>query len=174
MKSRWVKPMLALLIPGLGLALAAIAGAVAAVPLDNHILGVGVVGGTCQALGAPLASGCISNSGGDAIGKHIGNGSYTLSVTTGLGSLANSDTGMCFAANGTGKITAANGDVFNFNTVGTLCEEGLPSSPYHYNGTYRITGGTGRFDDAVGGGSVTSALVRGGPAHLAIDGTINY
>lgn len=177
MTSRCVKLMLALLLVlGAGLAFAVTPAATAPLVLDWDVIGTGgasSTGGTCG-LASALFSGCTSNSGGDALGKHVGNSTYTLSVTTGPIAIANSSGGNCFTANGTGDVTAANGDVVLFKTVGWLCEEGIPGSPYHYNGTYRITGGTGRFLGAVGGGNLGSTFVRGTVNFLKIDGTINF
>ena len=110
----------------------------------------------------------------------IGDGSYSLSVEAGLSSLTNTtavtNPGLCFAASGTGTVTAANGDVINFNTVGLLCEEAARGSALQYNGTYRITGGTGRFADAVGGGNLAATFERttGGVAFIKIDGVLNF
>ena len=66
--------------------------------------------------------------------------------------------GRCFAASDTGTVTPANGDIISFNTVGLLCEEAEPGSALQYNGTYRITGGQGRFASVVGGGNLEAAL----------------
>ena len=66
--------------------------------------------------------------------------------------------GHCLAASGTGTVTPASGDVIFFNTVGLLCEEAEPGSALQYNGTYRITGGQGRFASVVGGGNLEAAL----------------
>lgn len=173
MKSRWMKMPLALLALGAGLALAAGPASAAAVMLDWRVLGSGAVGGTCAA-SPVLVSGCTANSGGSAVGTHVGNSTWTLSVTTGPVAVANSSGGNCFTADGTGDVTAANGDMVFYNTVGWLCEEAAAGSPYHYNGTYRITGGTGRFSAAVGGGDVAATNVRGGTSYIKIDGNINY
>jgi hypothetical protein len=149
--------------------------------LDWEVRGSGTVDGSCAI--SALFSGCTATSGGSAIGTHVGNSTWTLSVTAGAVPIANSSGGNCFIANGTGSVTAANGNVISYNTVGTLCEEAAAGSPYHYNGTYRITGGTGRFSSAVGGGNVASTNARAGspvsassadPSYIHIDGTINY
>ena len=59
--------------------------------------------------------------------------------------------------------------------MGLLCEEGGSGSALQYNGTYRITGGTGRFASAVGGGSLTATFTRDtGVAFIKIDGVINF
>ena len=183
MKSLCVKSMLALVVVGLSLALPTGLASAAAVMLDWEVRGSGTVGGTCAI--SVLFAGCTASSGGSAVGTHVGNSTWTLSVTTGPLPLANSSGGNCFVANGMGDVTAANGDVISYNTVGTLCEEAAAGSPYHYNGTFRITGGTGRFSSAVGagnvvttnpggGGGVAPAIVSSGSTFIHIDGTINY
>ncbi len=173
MRSRWGKLTLALLVLGAGLAFAAGLVSAAAVMLDWEVRGSGTVSGICST--SPfLTSGCTANSGGSAIGTHVGNSTWTLNVTTGAVPVANSSGGNCFVANGTGDVTAANGDVVSYKTVGWLCEEAAAGSPYHYNGTYRITGGTGRFVAAVGAGNVASSNVRADTSYIHIDGVINY
>ena len=174
MRSTSVNPILTLLIVlGAGLAFAAGVASAASVMLDWRVLGSGGVGGSC-ALSPVLVSSCTADSGGSAVGTHVGNSTWTLSLTTGSLIGSNFSGGNCFVANGTGDVTAANGDVIGYRTVGTLCEETGAGSPYHYNATYRITGGSGRFSSAVGGGNVASTNVRGGASYIKIDGTINY
>lgn len=83
--------------------------------------------------------------------------------------------GVCVPASAVGWLTAASGDVINFSNVGTVCEEAVPGSPYHFNGTYRITGGTGQFAAAVGGGSLTSTFTRdGATVFFHLNGAIKY
>src|SRR3989442_14890107 len=109
-------------------------------------------------------------------GGHATNLAAQSSATT-------SSRGKCLPANGVNGITtpnavsAANGDLINFNTVGWLCEEGGPGSSYHYNGTYRITSGTGRFSNVVGGGNLAATFEKGAVTdntYIKIDGTINF
>ena len=174
-----------------GASLALLGSAVEANPfvLDWRVIGFGAVTGSCE---SAFAQNCTSISTGTVQGTHIGSGTYNLTLTAGsdgsapLGSNAtNPSGGRCLPANGTSGtslaasnlITAANGDVIQFNTVGWLCEEGGQESPYHYNGTYRIVSGTGRFSTAVGGGSLTATFEKGGLTNatfLKFDGTINF
>lgn len=184
MKSRYVKQTLArLLVLGVSFVAAVGLAAAAVHVLDWRVLGSGNVGGSCKAL---LVADCMLTSSGSSsespavLGTHIGDGSYSLSVEAGTPSLTNTTAGttpgFCFAASGTGTVTAANGDVINFNTVGLLCEEAARGSALQYNGTYRITGGTGRFADTVGGGSLAATFERTatGVAFIKIDGVINF
>ena len=90
---------------------------------------------------------------------------------------AQSTAGTCFPANSTGQIVvAATGDLINFKTVGWICEEFLPGSPYHFNGTYRIDSGTGQFAAASGGGSLTATFEKEfqGRTFLKLDGAIAF
>jgi len=183
------KKMLALSIAvGAGLALlGTVAMATNPFVLDWRVLGFGTVTGTCE---TSFGSGCTSISTGSAQGTHIGAGGYTLTLTAGSDNggptdpsnhAANPSGGKCLPANGinglTNNIAAADGSTINFNTVGWLCEEGASGSDYHYNGTYRITGGTGRFSGAVGGGSLVATFEKGGlpnNTYMKVDGTINF
>ena len=167
----------------IGASIALLGTAVVANPfvLDWRVIGFGTVTGTCE---LSFGAGCTSTSTGAAQGTHIGSGTYNLSLTTGTdtGSPGNSSGGKCFPADGLSNgvvnaITAADGSAINFNTVGWLCEEGSQGSPYHYNGTYRVASGTGRFSTVTGGGSLTATFEKGGltnNTYLKVDGTINF
>jgi len=177
MTSRWMNLMLALL--ALAVALVFAAGPASAWAFsDFQVNGAGTAGGTCQAAMTPIASGCVSNSGGDVIGGVLptGAGTYTLSLTAGTAIATNSESGTCLPANSTGQIVAGDGSVINFKTVGWICEESFASSNYHYNGTYRIDSGTGQFATAAGGGSLAATFVKGldGPTFMKMNGTISY
>ena len=59
--------------------------------------------------------------------------------------------------------------------AGAVCEEGAPGSAYLYHGTYRVTGGTGLFATATGGGSLIGTFTRDTTAALVyFRGTISY
>jgi len=186
MKSYQVKPRLAvqvalLVILGVGLVVAVGPAAASIHVLDWQVIGSGDVGGSCP---GGLVADCTLTSNGSAepvtaLGTHTGNSSYFLSVEAGSASADNttavSNPGLCFAASGTGTVTPANGDVISFNTVGLLCEEGERGSALQYNGTYRITGGEGRFASVVGGGNLAATFTRDtGVAFIKIDGVINF
>ena len=176
----------------IGAALALLGTTASANPfvLDWRVIGFGQDSGSCET--GTFMSGCTSITAGSAQGTHIGSGAYSLTVTTGNDKAGggtdnhatNASGGKCLPANnntGSGMITAADGSTINFNTVGWLCEEGGPGSSYHYNGTYRITGGTGRFSGAVGGGSLTYTVEKSGllsptngNSYMKVDGTINF
>jgi hypothetical protein len=132
------------------------------------------------------------SSSGPAQPQHIGNATYVLTLTNpeqfiddsdgidndeGGDGDDNGDDGDCAIVTGSeldsppgNGIVASDGSTISWNTVGLLCNEGDDDTPAHYNGTYRITGGTGRFVGVLGGGSLTATF---GPTHfIKIDGTI--
>jgi hypothetical protein len=180
------KKMLARLFAiGAGLALLSAVAMANPFVLDWRVIGFGADAGTCAS--GSFGSGCTSVTTGNVQGTHIGSGAYSLTITTGndnagggTNNATNASGGKCLPANNNtlaGTVTAADGSTINFNTVGWLCEEGSSGSPDHYNGTYRITGGTGRFSGAMGGGSLVytvdkQSLAR--PTYMKIDGTINF
>jgi len=163
MTSRSAKPILALLLVlalGLGFAARTIAAPAAGLNWEVHGTGSG---------GVSLLTG--GGSSGPAMSQYIGNGMYSVTLNPpvffsnngGLG-------GVCDVVTGFGSVTAANGDTISFATVGMLCNESDATSPLHYNGTYRITAGSGRFAGVAGGGSLT--VTFGSTNFMKIDGTI--
>ena len=163
------------------LALALVAPPVSAQLSYFQAMGSGTVETNCL---VTLESGCTATSSGEATGTVINNGSFVLRLDTGsptllngypAGPLAGSQQGICLPASSVGWLTGANGDTINFNHVGLVCEEAALGSPYLYTGTYRISGGTGAFAGALGGGSLTSTFTRAGAtAFLHLHGTIRY
>ena len=154
--------------------------------LDWRFIGTGTVDptSTCHTV---FDSGCTAKSTGTGLGQHIGSGTYNLTLAAGnTAKPQNPNGGKCLASNGlstaglTNYIQAANGDFVYLNTVGVLCEEGSSGSSYHYNATYRIVGGTGRFSNVVGGGNLTATFEKGGTlgvvnaVYMKVDGTINF
>jgi hypothetical protein len=172
--------MLALLVLGLGLVFVAGPAYADDKVLDFDVQADGVAGGSCQSNGSLLLP-CTSNSGsdttGEAIGKHIGHGAWTLSVSTNTTTfLPNGPSGgRCWTSSGTGQLAAANGDIINFNTVGLLCEEVGSGSSYQYNGSFRIVPGTGRFSAAQGGGAIDASFNRpASTSFMKMDGAWNF
>lgn len=179
------------LISVLGLTLAA-APASAGHVLDIRALGSGSATGTC--ITGVLAPTCTVESSGQIMATYLGHGpaqpdhgTFTLELTAGTSSDVNSEAGKCLVAHRAGQfftrqfvvLFAANGDTIELNTVGTLCEENESGTSLHYNGTYRIVGGSGRFEGAGGGGSLTATFERdfseigsGGATFLKLEGTI--
>ena len=72
-------------------------------------------------------------------------------------------------------LTAANGDQLRAEYSGELRPPADPASPYTIAGSYRIVGGTGRFEDACGSGDLegTMNLLTGQGEFRAIGG-ISY
>ncbi|HEX5107032.1 MAG TPA: hypothetical protein VFV95_01235 [Vicinamibacterales bacterium] len=55
---------------------------------------------------------------------------------------------------GSSTLSAADGSSFDFSFVGTVVPTGpSPSDPVTFQGTWRVTSGTGRFENATGGGT---------------------
>lgn len=174
MKSMCAKSTVGLLVLGLFLAATPAPGAQLQ---DLQAIGSGTVVTNCF---GTLYPGCTVDSTGVATGTPILNSSFEVRFD--LGSPASSNgwpsgtpQGVCLPASFLGRLTATTGDTITFNNVGIVCEETVPGSPYHFNATYRITGGTGQFAGAAGGGSLTATFTRqGAAAFLKLDGTISY
>ena len=162
MTSRSAKPILALLLVlalGLGFAARTIAAPAAGLNWEVHGTGSG---------GVNLLTG--GGSSGPAMSQYIGNGMYSVTLNPPVLFSNNGAGGVCDVVTGSGSVTAANGDTISFATVGMLCNESDATSPLHYNGTYRITAGSGRFAGVAGGGSLT--VTFGSTNFMKIDGTI--
>ena len=161
MTSRYVKPTFAILAAlALSLAFAARTIAAPAAGLNWEVHGTG--SGGVNLLGG--------GSSGPAMSQYIGNGTYSVNLLPQVVFSNNGAGGVCDVVTGSGSVTAANGDTIAFATVGMLCNESDASSPFHYNGTYRITAGSGRFAGVAGGGSLT--VTFGSTNFIKIDGTI--
>lgn len=87
-----------------------------------------------------------------------------------------------FASSGEGPtgglvFTAANGDTLYAKYIGTLTQQ--PSGPHLITGHFTISGGTGRFVEATGGGTLTGTEVIDftagtGSGEIEAIGTIAY
>ncbi len=123
------------------------------------------------------SAGCTVQSKGTAISTHLGKGSYTSTLTINWSaSVLQRDGGWCAPATGTGMLTAANGDTLTQYESGTVCETG-PSSltvPHSFIGSFYDTGGTGRFANASGEGTVTGGDNGYGASYFSESGTIGY
>lgn len=99
-----------------------------------------------------------------------------LGAATGMGSDCVTPTSPTTFQFGNGQLTivAANGDELRATYHGTLVPSPLP--PFStINGSYTITGGTGRFSGATGGGTLggTENLLTG-QGRLTLSGTLSY
>lgn len=146
--------------------------------LDFRVLGRGAVVNDCSLL--PSALNCNIVLAGQASGTHIGHDDFslTLQVNSTSQRLTNGQpNGFCAVVTGFGTLTPpSTATTISFNVAGTVCNEGAGGSPAHFDGTYRITGGSARFSDAAGGGSLTATWTRwtGGVVFLYLNGTIDY
>jgi hypothetical protein len=144
--------------------------------LDWQVIGTGT--GSCALTGTPPNAKFVCTFSGNATGTHVGDSTYSVMVTLGSDVGLTGSVADCFLASGPGMVTAADGSIVNFNTVGLFCGEVKEDLPVQYNGTYRITGGSDRFGAAVGGGNlaatVTATVTGGGVSFIKIDGTINF
>jgi hypothetical protein len=62
---------------------------------------------------------------------------------------------------GVGTFTAANGDELYFATSGAVLPSPHPDFTFEFHDTFSITGGTGRFEGASGGGTVDGFNAQG-------------
>ena len=74
---------------------------------------------------------------------------------------------------GTSTLTAANGDTLEIAFEGTVVFESPdPTGPVSFEGTWEVTGGTGRFEDSVGGGTY-SGTAKGPAGTLLLVGGVS-
>ena len=110
-------------------------------------------------------------------GATIGSGHAShLGAVTGSGSDCINPTSAYTYAFSNGKLSliAANGDVLQAVYSGSLTPSATPPI-YVINGTYRITGGTGRFSGASGSGTVGGfENLQTTQSQLVLTGTISY
>jgi len=159
--SRCAKRMLAVpLVLALSLGVAARATAAPAAGLSWQVHGTGSGSASLTAV----------SSSGPAMPQFVGDATYSLSLSMPGTTGPNGAGGRCEVISGSGSVTAADGAMISFATVGTLCNEDGSGSPLHYNGTYRITKGDGRFSGAAGGGSLTATFDS--THFIKIDGTV--
>jgi hypothetical protein len=169
-----------LTIVQLVLGLVVVAPLFAATTATIEANGTGTVDTNC--LGT-LTSGCTVTSTGSMAGTPILTGQYVLRFDLGsptslngypAGPAGGSQQGVCLPASFYGTLTSGADSIY-FNHAGFVCEEAQVGSPFVYHGTFRITGGTGRFAAASGGGSVTATFTRN-PAgsFIYLRGSITY
>ncbi|MBI4638159.1 MAG: hypothetical protein HY727_17625 [Candidatus Rokubacteria bacterium] len=172
MKARWVKLTMAQLI--LGVLFAAPPPAVGQSAFE--VTGSGTVETNC--LGT-LAPGCTVRLTGQMSGTPILPGQFFLRLDTGSPNSLNgypggTSQGVCLPTSFNGTLTETGGDIY-FNHAGLVCEEAEAGSPSVYHGTFRLTGGTGRFAAATGGGSVVATVTRDTLAGFVyLRGSISY
>lgn len=177
MKSLWTKMMMALFV----LFLVLVAPLFAATTSTLEVVGTGSVVTNC--LGT-LYAGCTVTATGSITGTPILSGQFTFRFDTGsptslngypAGSPAGTNQGVCLPASFYGTLTGSGTDSINFNHAGFVCEEAQTGSPYLHTGTFRVTGGTGQFAAATGGGIVVGTFTRTTNASfIYLRGSITY
>ncbi len=176
MKSLVMKLTIALLVLGL-LVVAPLFAATTATIEANGTGGV-----TTNCLGS-LYSGCTVTANGSVTGTPILTGQYVLRFDLGsptsingypAGAAGGTNQGVCLPASFYGTLTSGNDSIY-FNHAGQVCEEAQVGSPYAYHGTFRITGGTGLYAAAAGGGVVVGTYTRTTNASfIYLRGSITY
>ena len=127
-----------------------------------------------QADGAAALSADGLSSTGTIKGNEIGTASYT---DTGYAGSALGTTGnppdFCFLSGGSATITTKDGSTLNLTRQGMLCTASGAGITNGVTGNqvYLISGGTGRFAGAIGGGNYTFAI-NNGTVLFHIDGNI--
>lgn len=177
MRWRWITIAVALCM----LTLVSAAPLLAAGPEAIEVLGSGTFETNCS---GTLTSGCAATASGQMAGTPILSGTFIVRIDTGSPASFNVNQGICLPAAWRGRLTDAGGDTIDFTHAGWICEEGVAGSPFLYAGTFRITGGTGRYASAAGTGSVSVTFIRGagtaslptgtGTSSVHLRGTITY
>ena len=122
-------------------------------------------------------AGCAVESNGTATSSHLGTGAYVSDLTVVWAqATSNGHGGFCAPASGPSTLTAAHGDTLTLSNSGTVCEVGHTGAnvPHTFNGTYTITGGTGRFAHASGSGTETGGDDGAGNSNYSATGSITY
>jgi hypothetical protein len=151
---------------------------VAGVTGNRPFAAIGVGNETPATAGCQFTvAGCRVTSSGIAHSVHLGRGAYSSSLTIDWAlATSNGAGGYCAPASGSGTLTAANGDTLTQVESGTVCEVGATAAnaAHTFTGVFVNTGGTGRFANAVGEGTVTGGDDGAGNSYFAETGTIGY
>ncbi len=111
-------------------------------------------------------------------GDPIGFAEYTSVYSTDAIAETNGTGGICTRGTGPVVITTADGSTLDLRQVAFGCATSAPQNPNNWqtsNGTYLVTGGTGRFQGATGAGTIVLGIYgnnAGSPAFVHIDGNI--
>ncbi len=92
---------------------------------------------------------CTNHEEGTFIATHTGRGTFVSDSTSVF------STPFCGSTSGQTILTAANGDQVFDDFVDDFCFDGAVAS---YAGTFTTTGGTGRFSDVTGSGTISGTL----------------
>jgi hypothetical protein len=120
----------------------------------------------------------LASFNGSATSSHLGTSAWIANVAVDLTNASPTAGGqICAPAAGTATLPAASGDAVLFSYSGTVCvadPSNLLASPHTFTGTYQITGGTGRFENATGMGNITAGDDGSGNAFMSDMGSIGY
>jgi len=128
----------------------------------------------CGAFGPNFVVQRVSGTG---YWQHVGNFDWvadfifdaTAGTPTPMRDVAGNPTlGLCYKAYGEAVHTATNG-VITMSVTVDLCTSG---ADIVFNGAYNVTGGTDRFEDAAGFGSIAGGLDAYGKMLVNVDGTL--
>ena len=124
------------------------------------------------------AAGCTVQTNGIATSSQMGTGPYTTTLTVHWAqATSNGNGGYCAPADGPSTLTAPNGtNTLSLQNSGTVCEVGPTGSnvPHTFNGTFTITGGTGKFAGTSGSGTESAGDDGYGNSNYTASGTISY
>ncbi len=119
---------------------------------------------------------CTSTFDGIANGSAIGLKaavSSSFSWNTDSGGIVSAGN-ICFVAAGTGTVTTKRKGQLNFAQVGLLCGPLEGFSPADFNGSFLVTGGTGKFAASIGGGGATASSDSEGFVLLFAEGSLTW
>lgn len=111
--------------------------------------------GSCPTLTCNAGDDCTCLQGTVPVNPTgLGKSTLALTLNVDIDSLGNNGSnGLCRLMSGTGVITSAKGDKVNMSITGSLCAEaGVP--PAGFDGTFSISGGTGKLSNARGTGAI--------------------
>jgi hypothetical protein len=177
MRSLWMKLIIAQLV----FSLVFVAPLFAATTATIETNGTGTVVTNCF---GTLYAGCTVTANGSMTGTPMLTGQYYLRFDTGSPTSLNgypagtpsggTQQGVCLPASFIGSLTSGADSIY-FSHVGFACEEAQVGSAYHFHGTFRITGGTGQFAAATGGGVVMGTFTRTtSGSFIYLRGSITY
>jgi hypothetical protein len=121
---------------------------------------------------------CTSSFAGIANGVATGRGAtVSSSFNWNFANRVTAGGQICFPVDGTGTVTTKHRGQLDFFQVGLLCgpiSDGFAPAPAAFNGSFLITGGTGRFSESVGGGSATASSDSNGFVQLFVEGSLTW
>ncbi len=119
---------------------------------------------------------CTSTFNGTANGSAVGMKaavSSNFSWNTESGGIVSAGN-ICYVAAGVGTVTTKGKGQLDFAQVGLLCGPIDGFSPADFNGSFLVTGGTGKFVASIGGGSATASSNSDGFVLLFAEGSLTW